>query len=280
MSDYSSLEISIDKGIGHILLNNPEGYNKMTTAFWAELPAAVQELDKSGKARVIVLSALGKHFSAGLDLDAATDTVGEDRTKGQVNADFRDKVLTMQHTFTALEDCRVPVIAAIQGACIGGAMSLASACDMRFCSNDAFFSIEEVNIGITCDVGALQRLPSIMSATHMMQWAYTGEKINAQKAEKWGIVGEIYDTQEAMLEAVFELAAVIASKSPLVTRGTKLSMLYARDHSVQDGLNQVATWNAGMLDQQEVMRAIEARMSKKPGDFPDLLERRDVVKGI
>ena len=271
MKSFETLQISIDNRIGHIELSRPEKMNSMTQAFWRELPTAARQIEQNPEVRVIVLSAQGTHFCSGMDLDVF-QTIGgkEDVTPSRASADLREKILELQDTANALEQIRVPVIAAVQGACIGGALSFLTACDMRYCSSDAFFSVEEINIGMTCDVGSLQRLPHILSDSHLREWVYTGNKLPAEQARQWGLVNNVYTDQQEMLEEVMKIAANIATKSPLALHGCKHSMNYNRDHTVAAGLEQIATWNAGMLDRGDILKAIQARKEKALADFASL----------
>lgn len=271
MKDFESLQISIENRVGHIEFNRPEKMNSMTRAFWRELPEAVRLIEQDTEVRVIVISAKGKHFCSGMDLEVfQTIGAGEGVTPSRASADLREMILELQDTATALEQIRIPVIAAVQGACIGGALAFLTACDMRYCTSDAFFSIEEINIGMTCDVGTLERLPHILSDSHLREWVFTGNKLAAGQAKEWGLVNNVYDDQQQMLVEVMKIAANIATKSPLALHGCKVSMNYNRDHTVAAGLEQIATWNAGMLDQGDILKAIQARQEKAVADFASL----------
>ncbi len=271
MKDFESLQISIENRVGHIEFNRPEKMNSMTRAFWRELPEAVRLIEQDTEVRVIVISAKGKHFCSGMDLEVfQTIGAGEGVTPSRASADLREMILELQDTATALETIRIPVLAAVQGACIGGALAFLTACDMRYCTSDAFFSIEEINIGMTCDVGTLERLPHILSDSHLREWVFTGNKLAAGQAKEWGLVNNVYDDQQQMLVEVMKIAANIATKSPLALHGCKVSMNYNRDHTVAAGLEQIATWNAGMLDQGDILKAIQARQEKAVADFASL----------
>lgn len=271
MKDFESLRISKENRVGHIEFSRPEKMNSMTRAFWRELPEAVRLIEQDPEIRVIVLSAQGKHFCSGMDLEVF-QTIGgkEGVTPSRASADLRELILELQDTATALEGVRIPVIAAVQGACIGGALAFLTACDMRYCSSDAFFSVEEINIGMTCDVGTLERLPHILSDSHLREWVFTGNKLPADQAKAWGLVNNVYADQQEMLDEVMKIAANIATKSPLALHGCKVSMNYNRDHTVAAGLEQIATWNAGMLDRGDILKAIQARKEKAVADFASL----------
>ncbi|MFN8986766.1 MAG: enoyl-CoA hydratase-related protein, partial [Burkholderiales bacterium] len=178
-------------------------------------------------------------------------------------------ILDLQDTLTSIERCRKPVLAAIHGACIGGAIDLVSCCDMRYASKDAVFSIKEVDIGMTADVGTLQRLPKIISPAVVRELAYTAKSIDAVEAERVGLVNRVYASTEVLQKAVLEIAASIAAKSPLAIRGTKEMLNYARDHSVADGLNYIASWNAGLLMSADLQEAMMANMDKRSPEFRD-----------
>jgi enoyl-CoA hydratase len=235
----------------------------------------VRELDEAGKARVVVLSCTGRHFTAGLDPQILSSSIvdgGEE--PGRANASFRELILHLQEAFSCLERARMPVIAAVQGGCVGGGLDMITACDMRYCSEDAFFCIQEINIGITADVGTLQRLPRIIPPGIARELAYTGRRLSATRAREIGLVNEVYPTQEAMLEGVMEMAREIAARSPLAVWGSKEMLNHARDHSVEDGLNYIATWQTGMLEPREVAEAFQARQEKREPIFRNLLPKR------
>jgi enoyl-CoA hydratase len=252
--------------VAHLRLCRPDAYNTMTRAFWSELPQLVTELDRPGDVRAIVLSSTGKHFSAGMDLAVFTGGEGGGslgggggrREEGRARAQLRQTVLLVQETFNALERTRVPVLAAIQGGCIGGAVDMISACDMRYCSADAFFVIQEINIGMTADVGTLQRLPKIIPDGVAREMAYRG------------LVNHVYDTHEQLVEGVLDIAAEIASKSPLAVWGTKEMLNYTRDHTVADSLEHIATWQAGMFHPADMLESFTAKAEGRDPEFEDL----------
>ena len=187
-------------------------------------------------------------------------------------------ILKLQDTFNALEEARFPVIAAIHGACIGGGIDMISACDIRLASKDAWFSIEEINIGMTADVGTLQRLPKLIAPGIVKELAFTGRKFSADEAMEWGFVNRIYKDHQCVVAAALEMAKEIATKSPLAVSGIKKAVDYSRDHSVTDSLDQIATWNGGMLRGQDLMAAMQAKMTKKEAVFADLMESEFTLK--
>ena len=272
MSKLTCFDVSIENGIAHISMNRPDQLNSMIRVFWKELPDLIKEIDKNSDARVIVLSGQGKHFSAGMDLATFVPP-----KKSEVEVDparqrevFYHEVLELQDAFTALEECRMPTIASLHGACVGGAIDMVAACDMRYCSEDAFFKIAEVDIGIAADVGTLQRLPSLIPLASLRELAFTGRKFDSSEAKSLGLVNEVFESQETLAYEVQKIAQNIAKKSPLVTRVIKKQINYARDHSVRDSLEFHATWNASLISGKDMQEAMTSYMNKTEGDFDDL----------
>ena len=272
---YTCFHVEIADKIAHIQLKRAAEMNTMTRDFWNELPEIVKDIDHNAKARVIIISSTGKHFSAGMDLSVFTAPSGATNAKSSDPAISGEEarlnlINCLQETFNCLDFARIPVLMACQGGVIGGAVDFASACDMRYASADAFFCIQETNIGMTADVGTFPRLCKIIPEGWVREMAYTGCRLPAQKAKEIGLVNEVYDTQEAMLEAVFEKAREIASKNPLAITGSKVMINYARDHSVRDGLEYIATWNFGMFPPHHMAEAFAAKAEKREANFPDL----------
>jgi len=225
----------------------------------------VREIDASASARAIVISSTGRHFTAGLDLAMlAGEIVDQNAEVGRARAGLRALVL---HP-------RMPVLAAIQGGCIGGGVDLVTACDMRYCTEDSWFCIQEINIGLTADVGTLQRLPKIVPDGLARELAYTGRRMPATRAREIGLVNEVYADQETMLEAVMQTAREIAERSPLAIWGTKEMLNYTRDHSVAEGLNYIATWQSGMFQNQDIAEAFESKREGRSPAYADLLPKR------
>jgi len=271
---YECFDVQIEEGVAHVRLCRPDELNTMNRAFWRELPRIVGELDRGGAVRVLVLSSTGRHFSAGMDLSVFGGGSVAERSRGRGGAGLRADVLDFQETFTCLERARMPVLVAIQGGCIGGGFNLAAACDARYCTRDAFFCLQEINIGITADVGALQRLPHVMPAGLLRELAYTGRRLPAPRAFECGLVNEVYEDHAAMLDGVLAIAREIAARSPLAVWGSKVMLNYARDHGVADGLEFIATWQAGMLDPADMAESLKARAEKRPPHHADLLPLR------
>lgn len=275
-SDSGCFTVEVLGKVAHLRLARPEKLNSMIREFWTELPQIVRELDSGGDVRALVISSTGKHFCAGMDLGVFTSgetslsSDGSEET-GRVRARLRQTALMLQDSFTSFEQARMPVLVAIQGGCIGGAVDMVCAADMRYATEDAFFVIQEINIGMTADVGTLQRLPKLIPDGIVRELAYTGERMSARRAAELGLVNRVYANHEEMVEAVLEIAATIASKSPLAIWGTKEMLTYARDHSVTDSLNYVATWQTGMFQPADMLEAITAKAEGRDTDFPDLL---------
>jgi enoyl-CoA hydratase len=273
MADYSCFNFEVVDNIGFITMCRGEELNTMTRLFWKELPEIIKKADKDSKARVLVLKAEGKHFSAGMDF--ANFVQGKDTEKkdpARMREAFYHEILELQNAFTALEKCRMPTIALIQGACIGGAIDMVAACDLRYCNKDAFFKIAEVDVGLAADVGTLQRLPKLMPFSHVKELAFTGRKFDATEAEKLGLVNKVFPNQESLINEGLKIAKEIASKSPLVTRVIKKQLNYARDNSVDDALEYHAMWNAALISSNDMEKALSAFATKSVADFDDLAE--------
>ena len=269
---YAAITLEIKDQIAHLMFNRPEAMNAMNRDMWREIPAAISTIDVDASARVIVISAAGKHFTAGMDLSVfGQPGPYKEAEIGRRRAHLRQDILRLQDCFTAFERVRMPVIAAIQGGCIGAGVDMITACDMRYATADAFFCIQEINIGLTADVGTLQRLPKIIAPGIARELSYTGRRMPANEAKACGLVNEVFANQADMLAGVMAVAREIAGKSPLAIAGTKEMLNYARDHSVADGLNYNATWQAGMFFSQDTKEAMEARTQKRDPKFDDIL---------
>ncbi|WP_100656834.1 crotonase/enoyl-CoA hydratase family protein [Alteromonas flava] len=270
-SHLTTLTVSIEAHIAHIQLARPEQLNSMVPKFWQELPATVRQIDEHAAARVIVISSQGKHFSAGMDLSVfanmAKDFNGE---PGRRAERLRRMVLELQDAFNALEEVRMPVLVAAQGGVIGGAVDMISACCSRYCTEDAFFCIKETAIGMTADVGTLQRLPHLIPQGLVRELAYTGRNLSATEALRCGLVNQIFASQEEMLEGVMAIAQQIAQHSPLAVHGCKHMITYTRDHNVRDSLDHMATWQAGMFQMPDIQAAMQAQKSSTPATFEEL----------
>ena len=270
MAEYSAFKVELIDNIAHVQINRPEKLNAMNAAFWEEIIDIFQWVDDTDAIRVVVIGGAGKHFSAGIDLALLASVAGQlGKDVGRNARLLRKTILRMQASFNAVDQCRKPVLAAVQGYCIGGAIDLISACDMRYCSADAQFSIKEIDMGMAADVGTLQRLPRIISDGMMRELAYTGRNVDADEALRIGLVNRVYDDAATLLDGVFAMARDIAAKSPIAVAGTKHLLSYMRDHRVDDGLDYIATWNAAMLQSEDLRLAMAAHMSKQKPTFTD-----------
>jgi len=270
-TSFETLTVSLTDHIATIRLNRPDKANAMNLAMWHEIRQAFKWVDATADARVAILEGEGKLFTSGIDLQMMMgmgDQIQND-CEARTRENLRQVILDLQDTLTSLERCRKPVLAAIHGACIGGGIDLITCADMRYCSADATFSIKEIDIGMTADVGTLQRLPKLIGEGMARELAYTARKFGADEALHMRLVNRVFDSREALQKGVREIAATIAAKSPLSVRGVKEMITYARDHSVADGLNYVATWNAAMLLSNDLQEAMMANMGKRPPAFKD-----------
>ncbi len=268
---YRCFDVDIADRVAHVRLSRPDELNTMTPEFWRELPDIVTSISDEASARVLVISSTGKHFSAGMDLSVFAALGAQGGEPGRAHARTRSHVRVLQWTFTALEKARVPVLAAVQGGAIGGAVDLVTACDLRYASADAFFCVQEVNLGMTADVGTLQRLGRLVGDGLAREMAYTGRRVPAARAYEAGLVQQVYADHDALVTGVLETAREIAAKSPLAIWGTKVAMNYARDHPVDDALEQVATWQAGMFQPADLTEAMTARAERREPRFLELL---------
>lgn len=273
-TDWTCFAVTIEDHVAHIQLKRPEAMNTMVRAFWNELPAIVKDIDHNARARAIVISSTGKHFSAGMDL--AVFGGGGSTSQNQVqdrhiNAEQqRHHIHWLQDCFGCLDDARIPVIVAIQGGCIGGAVDMTSACDIRYATADAFFCIQEINIGMTADVGTFPRLCKLIPEGWVREMAYTGRRMPAQKAKEIGWVNEVFDTHEQCVDHALVTAREIASKAPLAVAGSKVMINYARDHTIKDGLDYIAVWQTGMFSGAHMGEAFKAKAEKRDPVFQDL----------
>lgn len=270
MTDYSAFKVELNENIAHVQINRPEKINAMNAAFWSEIRDIFAWIEDTAAVRVVVLSGAGKHFSSGIDLMLLAQVGGQlGKEVGRNARALKRKIEELQSSFNAVDACSKPVLAAIQGYCLGGAIDLISACDMRYCTLDAQFAIKEIDVGMAADVGTLQRLPHIIGDGMMRELAYTGRTVEGEEAQRIGLVSRTYADQEALLAGVFDIARSIAQKSPIAVQGSKEMIRYMRDHSIADGLNYVATWNAAMLQAEDLRVAMAAHMSKQTPQFKD-----------
>jgi enoyl-CoA hydratase len=279
MPDLEVLSIERDGHVATVWLDRPEARNAMGPAFWDDLVAAMTEVSTDVDIRAVVVAARGPHFSVGLDLKAMAGLLtgggsGADRLRGDGPPSMavravasRAGIKRLQRSITAVADCPKPVIAAIHGYCLGGGVDLACACDIRLASADALFSVRETKVAIVADLGSLQRLPRIIGKGHVAELAYTGKDVTAARAREIGLVNDVFADAGAVVAGAQAMAAEIASNSPLAVEGTKAVLTAGEDHSVAEGLDYVAAWNAGFLQSDDLVEAMTAFMAKRPPEF-------------
>ena len=270
MNDFFDLAVG-DDGIARLTLNRPERMNTFAPAFFPALRDAVRALHDAAGARVLVIASTGRHFSAGMALDTfdADDALLDTRTP-RARLSFQDSLRRLMACFDVLDECRLPVICAIQGGCIGGALDLAAACDLRYCSADAFFTVQEIHIGMAADLGVLQRLPKLIPPGAARELAYTGDRLPAERALALGLVNAVLPDAAALLEHALAVARRIAAKSPLAVAGTKLALNHARDHGTAAALAQMTLLQSAIFDRTEMAEAIAAWKDKRDGRFDPL----------
>ena len=268
---YETLKIELADAVATVEMNRPDKANAMNLRMWLELREAFKWIDEEDAIRVAVLRGAGPLFTSGIDLEML-GTVREeiaDACDGRMREKLRRLILDLQDSLTTIERCRKPVLAAIHGHCLGGGVDLVCACDLRYCSNDASFSIKEIDVGMTADVGTLQRLPRLIGEGMVRELAYTGRAVAGPEAKEIGLANHCYASAGTLFHEAAKIAGIIAKKSPLAIRGIKEMVTYARDHSVADGLNYVATWNAAMLMSEDLGEAMTAARSKREPKFRD-----------
>src|SRR6202790_3494363 len=267
---YESVTIETKDQVAQVTLIGPGKGNAMGPAFWSEMPEVFAGLDADPDVRAIVITGSGRNFSYGLDLPAMGGTLAQvlaDGALARPRAEFHAEVLRMQKAINAVADCRTPTIASVHGWCIGGGIDLISAVDIRYASADAKFSVREVKLAIVADMGSLARLPLILSDGHLRELALTGEDIDAARAEKIGLVNDVYDDAEATLAAAHATAAEIAANPPLAVHGIKDVLDQQRIAAVSESLRYVAAWNAAFLPSNDLTEGISATFAKRPPQF-------------
>lgn len=262
-------QLSIQDHVAQLRFNRPEKANALHGPAWKEMQQVMEYLDGEEEVRTIVLSGNGKHFCSGIDLELlmSIQQFQQIDCEGRKRETLRQFILDLQRTVTAIEACRKPVIAAVHGACMGGGLDILAACDLRYCTQDAYFCLKEIDLGMVADLGSIQRLPAIIGLGLTAELAYTARKLPAEEALKAGLVTRVFTNEADLQEGVLELATAIAGKSPLSIRGIKSSLLYARDHTVADSLRQISTWNAAMFLSDDLMEAFQSTMEKRAAKF-------------
>lgn len=268
--NFDTLIISEDNGIVHIELNRADKANALNSIMWKELKSAFDWLCTS-EARVAVLSGRGKHFSAGIDLDLLSTMKSQltGLSEGRRQERLKEIITEYQQVVSAAESCKKPVLAAIHGACLGAGIDLVTACDIRYATAGAKFSVKEIDLSIVADVGTLQRLPKLVGDGMARELAYTGSDFDGNEAHDMKLVNRVFQDKDSMMDYVFNVAAEIAAKSPLAIRGTKDTLNYSRDHSVAEGLSYVAAKNAAILFSSDFEEAMSAMKQGRKAEFED-----------
>ena len=268
---YQHFELHVTDKIATITINRPNKANALPLAAWQEMQAIFGECDERADVRVIILQGAGKHFCSGIDMQVlmSPQIQVQSNCEGRAREQLYKFIVMLQGTVTAIENCTKPVIAAVHGGCIGGGLDIAAACDMRYATTDAYFSLKEVDAGLVADLGSLQRLPHLIGHGMVAEMAYTARKVYGPEAQQIGLINACYEGQEQLLEKVTVTASSIAAKSPLVVRGIKRTLLFQRDHTVADGLNQIATWNSATLLSADLAESLGAAMEKRLPKYED-----------
>ena len=272
---FETIQVTLHHGVALVELNRPRKMNAIHRLMWDEIRLAFRQLSETKEARVAVLCGAGPHFCAGIDITMLADGAGlgengeRETCAGRLREKLRLSVLDLQDVVNTIERCTKPVLAALHGVCYGAAIDIATACDMRYASEDARISVKEIDLGLTADVGVLQRLPRVIGEGMARELAYTAREVSGREAREIGLVNRCFATREELLEGVTQIARTMAEKSPLALRGCKEMFHYTRDHSVADALNYIATWNAAMLISDDWTEAIEAFQQKRQAQFRD-----------
>ncbi len=270
MKNNECFEVAVEGKVAHVRLSRPERLNAMTLAFWSEVPAIFHELDARGDVRAVVVSSTGKHFTAGMDLSVFQGNQSLDTASVAGRERFRQKLVELQQSFSAIADARFPVVAAVQGGCIGGGVDLVTACCMRYATRDAYFVIQEINIGMMADVGTFNRMPKQLPEAVVRELGYTGDRLPAERAEQLGFVNGLFDTHEALVEGALAVARKIASKAPVAVAATKQMISYTRDHGVGRSFEFLNALQPGIFSVEDIQRAVAAGKSGAAAQFADL----------
>jgi len=271
MNEFFTLALDEGSGIATLELNRPERMNTLAPAFFPALRDAVDRLSDEGRTRALVLRSTGRHFSAGMALEVFAGDFDLLKLKtARSRLAFQDGLRRLMACVDVLDQARFPTIAAVQGGCIGGALDLAVACDLRVCTTDAFFTVQEIQIGMTADLGVLQRLQRVVPQGVAREMAYTGERLGAERALATGLVNAVLPDAAALHAHAQALAGNIATKSPLAVSGSKRALNFARDHGTAEALEQMTLLQSAIFDIDEMAAAIMAWKAKRSADFAPL----------
>jgi enoyl-CoA hydratase len=268
---YNHFLLSVSNKIANVSFNRPQKANSLHMPAWEELKAIIEELSKRKDVRVVVLTGEGNLFCAGIDLELlmSVNEIEKITSRRDREEAIYAMVIKLQGCVTAMEICSKPVIAAIHGGCIGGGVDIIAACDLRYCSDDAYFTIKEIDMGMVADLGTLQRLPRFVNPAVVTELALTGRAVPAPEAKEIGLVNGCFSNRESLMTGVQKIAEQIASKSPLSIRGTKEVLRHGRDHSVAAGLEFIARWNSEKLLSKDLSEAFKALLQKRKPNFED-----------
>jgi len=274
MKEYSCFKLLTEKNISHVLLNRPEKRNSMNLDFWNEFPEIISKIDQEGIAQAIVISSTGPHFCSGLDVSLfQSDLFNIIKDDGHKGILLMEYIKVLQDALGVMQECRIPVISAIQGGCIGGGLDLVCASDIRLGTEDCYFSILETKLGLVADLGTFPRLVKLIPDGLVRELAFTGRKFSGAEALASGFLNNTYPDQESTIKAAFCLAKKIAANAPLTVHGCKEAINFARDHSTTDGLKWVKMWNSSMLNMKDIEEGFKASVTKKPGQFATLPQK-------
>ncbi|MBX9689061.1 MAG: enoyl-CoA hydratase/isomerase family protein [Candidatus Obscuribacterales bacterium] len=276
LTEYKSLKITKNGAVANLHFAQPEKANAMTRDFWREFPLALDEIKNDLSLRVLVISGEGKHFSSGMDLSLFANNQSLDNSNPRQRDRLRLLVLQLQDVFSALSALRIPVIAAVHGACIGGALDLISACDMRYASKSAYFCLQEINLAMMADLGVLQRLPHLIPDGIVRELAFTGDKLSAERAQEIGLLNALFDDEETLQKEVASIAAKIAAKSPLAIAASKEALNYVKDHNTADSLAHAAVLQSSLFDLSDIAAAAAAAAKKSEADYSSLLKLDEI----
>jgi enoyl-CoA hydratase len=264
---YQHIQIETEGHIGWLWLNRPQKLNAFSPDLWEDLPRAVEELCTSPEVRVVVVAGRGRAFTVGIDLTMLGDLTPATGSPAAIKRALFFRLKELQQTFSSLESCPVPVIAAVHGWCLGAGMDLVTACDLRLAASDAVFSVRETRMAMVADMGTLERLPKLVSAGHVAELVYTGKDIDAARAEHMGLVNQVYPDQEMLLAGAREWAGQIAANSPLAVQGAKAVLGAEQGRSVSEALDYVALWNTAFLESDDLNEAVASFLERRPPHF-------------
>lgn len=269
--EFKTFKLVGEEGITHLRFCQPEKANAMTRDFWREFPQALSDIESDKDSRVLLITGEGKHFSSGMDLSVFSDNNNLSNGTARERERLRRLIIDLQSVFSKLEQLQIPVVAAVQGACIGGALDLISACDIRYASKQAYFCIQEINLAMMADLGVLQRLPKLIPDGVVRELAFTGDRLQAERALQLGLLNNVFETEDEMLIEAKAVCKKISAKSPLAIAASKESLNFARDNSVPSSLAHAAILQSSLLDISDLSNAARSAAQKAEASFDSLL---------